>query len=237
MLLIKEVYIRQKYLFSWHENSLKQLLFLICLKKLLNIDCEIFDPAFTFKETELLSELGFKVIKKNEMCKREIGDKKTLFFIIGLDLSFIDNIIKSNWNQEKLNNITFIFNSITKVRKYGPSHYSNNQKILKSLHWYSNTDVREDYYLSILSKFGAVKEYKINFHDASLYKFNTSVFKSSDDFNRFFEDKLSNIGYTNEYAPMNLTLSNLVCYFIDQNLPKFIFTLQIILAITIYYKK
>jgi hypothetical protein len=85
-------------------------------------DCHhvyIYDPVFTQNETNILvNKLSINLIEINEESIHSIDggcDKKVLFFMPHCDKSLFNNLLWSNWESNKLNNIFIFGNSFSNM--------------------------------------------------------------------------------------------------------------------------
>ncbi|XP_069128622.1 LOW QUALITY PROTEIN: SRR1-like protein [Argopecten irradians] len=102
-----------------------QLCLLMAMREHLKIDareCLLYDPKFRNAESEILGELGFKVIDKNEEGKRPCTlDTRTLFYMPHCGKSLCNNLLWANWSKEHLSNMVIIGNSFTSITDNTPS--------------------------------------------------------------------------------------------------------------------
>lgn len=164
--------IRRNWYLNYPETSKNQIHFLMCLKELIKCPVwEVYDPEFSLDEQVILSELGFTVIKRNEYCRRSICEnkviKKTLFYMPHCPTTLYDNLFRSNWNIQLLNNLCLIGNSLSMLFQYS---------------------CEENHYLDKLKKMNIVDEHEIkdlfngmDFRNLNLHTFtNTSHLKPYD---------------------------------------------------------
>uniref|UniRef100_A0A0E0KUH7 SRR1-like domain-containing protein n=1 Tax=Oryza punctata TaxID=4537 RepID=A0A0E0KUH7_ORYPU len=94
--------------FEFDVKSQYQIAFALLLKEddIFPIsDIEIYDPSLSPADVKACFDLGLRVLLVNEQCQRSV-DKPTIFFVPGL--SFVGNLIESNFTPEQLNNIILI---------------------------------------------------------------------------------------------------------------------------------
>lgn len=105
--------------FTTNKTSLYQLSLLLVMKQL--FDCNnvyIYDPVFTQNETNILiNKLSINLIEFNEESIHSIDscDKRVLFFMPHCDKSLFNNLLWSNWDSNKLNNIFIFGNSFNNM--------------------------------------------------------------------------------------------------------------------------
>ncbi|XP_021349914.1 SRR1-like protein isoform X2 [Mizuhopecten yessoensis] len=96
-----------------------QLCLLMALREHLKIvasDCHLYDPKFRAGEIDILSEMGFRVIDKNEEGKRPCAvDTKTLFYMPHCGKSLCNNLLWANWDRQRLANMVVIGNSFSSI--------------------------------------------------------------------------------------------------------------------------
>lgn len=106
--------------FTTSADSLYQLTLLLSLKDFCKTDrIYIFDPIFTENEKIFLKEeLNLTLIEKNEKCIHPIdssSDQMVMFFMPHCDKSLFNNILWSNWDSKRLQNILIFGNSFERI--------------------------------------------------------------------------------------------------------------------------
>lgn len=100
--------------FSQNKSSKYQLALLLSLKKHYGSDVYIYDPVFSSAEVQVLKQLDFNVIERNEEGKRVIGDIVTLVYMPHCSIHLINNFLYANWCR-KLNRCILLTNSFSIV--------------------------------------------------------------------------------------------------------------------------
>ncbi|KAK4264746.1 hypothetical protein QN277_025878 [Acacia crassicarpa] len=73
-------------------------------------DIEVFDPALSMNECQVLEALGCSVLQYNEYGRRK-ALKPTLFFMPHCPIMLYDNLLQENWKSSSLRNIVILGNS------------------------------------------------------------------------------------------------------------------------------
>ena len=105
--------------FSFLDNSFFQLTVLVQLQKFLKLSkkCIIFDPVFTNIEIAFLKHIGFEVFLINDECCFNVGDQKTLFFMIHCGTAMYNNVLWANFTPDLLKNVAFLGNSFEEIKQ------------------------------------------------------------------------------------------------------------------------
>ncbi|XP_048834475.1 SRR1-like protein [Brienomyrus brachyistius] len=94
-------------------TSRYQLAMLLLLLEALKIPhgrCSMFDPVFSPAECKVLRTMGFTVLSENEEGKRPVS-RPTLFYLLHCGTALYNNLLWSNWSQQKLPLLTIMGNS------------------------------------------------------------------------------------------------------------------------------
>ncbi|XP_060075624.1 SRR1-like protein [Ylistrum balloti] len=118
-----------------------QLCLLMALREHLKVnasDCLLYDPRFRDGEIDILCELGFGMIDKNEEGKRQCSlSSQTLFYMPHCGKSLCNNLLWANWNTHHLPNMVIIGNSFTTILNNTPSRLlANSGSYIQHLHPY-----------------------------------------------------------------------------------------------------
>lgn len=123
-----------------------QLALLILLNSLVSPEnCCLYDPSFTDVENEVLEELGYSLIQKNEEGKR-LAEEATLFYMPHCGKPLYNNLLWTNWGQ-RLQNIVILGNSFNNFSE----RFTDNQLsqevpyIQKIMPYHSETAVRNSF--------------------------------------------------------------------------------------------
>ncbi|KAI9114483.1 hypothetical protein K1719_014711 [Acacia pycnantha] len=73
-------------------------------------DIEVFDPALSMSECQILEALGCSVLQYNEYGKRK-ALKPTMFFMPHCPVTLYDNLLQENWKSSLLSNVVILGNS------------------------------------------------------------------------------------------------------------------------------
>ncbi|OAF67267.1 hypothetical protein A3Q56_05014 [Intoshia linei] len=102
--------------FSYNRSSLVQFCFLVSLVSNFNVSPTavfFFDPCFNSVEKEFIRHFNYNIIEINEYGKRKANSTgNTLFFMPHCDRLLIENVIMANSNEESLNKVILVGNSI-----------------------------------------------------------------------------------------------------------------------------
>lgn len=99
---------------------------LLILKDHYKADTEIYDPAFSTVDAEVLEKLGIKVLKRNEEGKRK-AEGKTLFFLPHCGKALYNNLLWANWNASSLSHCVIIGNSLSSIVQNVPTRIMREQ--------------------------------------------------------------------------------------------------------------
>lgn len=99
-----------------------QLALLLILCDQYRVTCEVYDPAFTTIDTQVLKALGFKVLTQNEEGKREVKGQ-TLFFMPHCGKELYNNLLWANWTPYALPLCIIIGNSFTSIINKLPTRF------------------------------------------------------------------------------------------------------------------
>lgn len=114
-----------------------QFAFLLLLKKILKVTCELFDPILTGKEQEMIQGYDIQVVEENEECKRRVS-RKTLFFMLHCGKPMYNNLLWANWGRN-LMNICIIGNSFSSYHERLPSRLLKaSASFLHEIHSYTS---------------------------------------------------------------------------------------------------
>ncbi|XP_068228472.1 SRR1-like protein [Palaemon carinicauda] len=87
---------------------------LIILRDHFKVKVEVYDPAFSDIDVEILKKLGFTVIEKNEEGKRKLRSP-TLFYMPHCGKGLYNNLLWTNWNYDCLSKCVIIGNSFSTI--------------------------------------------------------------------------------------------------------------------------
>ncbi|KAI3707279.1 hypothetical protein L6452_25661 [Arctium lappa] len=101
------------------ESPRLQLSLAILMKRKLNWigDMEVFDPIISLTESKVLEELGCRVLSVNEQGKRQAVNP-ILFFMPHCEAELYENLLKTNWRYNMLNQIVLLGNSFEKYEQH-----------------------------------------------------------------------------------------------------------------------
>ena len=100
--------------FELRENSKFQLGLALLMQRDLEWigDIEVFDPAFSMTECQVLKYFGCSVLPFNEKAKRKALEP-TIFFMPGCAVMLYDNLLQTNSKSNLLSNIVILGNSFS----------------------------------------------------------------------------------------------------------------------------
>ncbi|KAK4264747.1 hypothetical protein QN277_025879 [Acacia crassicarpa] len=90
-------------------------------------DIEVFDPALSMNECQILKALGCSVLEFDEDGKRK-SLKPTVFFMPHCPIMLYDNLLQANWKPSLLSNVVIFGNSFGKYASYASSDYNEDSK-------------------------------------------------------------------------------------------------------------
>lgn len=100
------------------ESPRLQLSLAILMKRKLDWvgDMEVFDPIISLTESKVMEELGCRVLSVNEQGKRQVTNP-ILFFMPHCEAELYENLLKTNWRCDMLNQIVLLGNSFEKYEQ------------------------------------------------------------------------------------------------------------------------
>ncbi|XP_066989089.1 SRR1-like protein [Macrobrachium rosenbergii] len=131
---------------------------LLILRDYFKVQVEVYDPAFTEVDVEVLKKLCFTVIENNEEGKRKIKIP-TIFYMPHCGKGLYNNLLWTNWDYECLSKCVIVGNSFSTINENIP------ERILRK------------YYKFILLSTGFFHEYPVKalvkedniFNDTSIH--------------------------------------------------------------------
>ncbi|CAI9096922.1 OLC1v1033185C1 [Oldenlandia corymbosa var. corymbosa] len=150
-----------------YEPPRLQLGLAILMKKNLSWigDVEVFDPVISSVESKVLSAFGFSVLSINEEGQRQ-ASKPTFFFMPHCEAVLYNNLLRANWEVNRLNQIVLLGNS-----------FNGYEQVVST----SMLSVREETHGHIFAVRSFTKEFPVNtvsddyfraFHTSSWHFFN-----------------------------------------------------------------
>lgn len=142
-----------------------QLALLICIRRhFSSVSVEIYDPAFTEKERNILTSLGFTVLECNEEGKRTVRER-TLFYMPHCGTPLYNSVLWANWGVSSLHNVLIFGNSFDTM-------WTNKLDAALRQKCAFLVDVRP-----AVREFAVVNDFKYSdvFNDLALHSFETSA--------------------------------------------------------------
>ncbi|KAF9466327.1 hypothetical protein BDZ94DRAFT_1251671 [Collybia nuda] len=90
----------------------------------LNIDTSgvsVYDPVFTAEDLSLFGELQIRVLAENRSA-RYVLERPTICFMPHCDMELYENILKANWEAQKLHNLFLVANRLVDYIDSNPKH-------------------------------------------------------------------------------------------------------------------
>lgn len=117
-----------------------QLGLLIILREHLNVSCEVYDPAFSTADKQMLDKLKFTVLDTNEEAKRTIREG-TMFYMPHCGKPLYNNLLWANWKLESLPKCIIIGNSFSSIVEVIPARVM--EKYFRYIHFINEVCIED----------------------------------------------------------------------------------------------